>query len=281
MTDKALPSGVRAGPRCGTGSKEQGMRCAIVDDDRAQTALVEKLLSGAGHRCEVFHGGAALLARLRQDTYDLVVLDWSMPGLTGIEVLKAVRAGPSAATPVLMLTARADTADIVAGLEAGADDYVVKPLVPEVFLARVDAILRRAGLSRPSSPVAQFGPYSFDRATETVSFNGESVKLTAKEFALALAFFENLSRPLARAWLLEHVWGTKADLESRTLDAHVSKVRVKLHLRAEMGYRLNPVYSYGYRLERAEFPGEDAGEPLPVPAAMSVSTGRPEAGSAA
>ena len=248
------------------------MRCAIVDDDRAQTALVEKLLTGAGHSCEVFHGGAALLARLRQDTFDLVVLDWSMPGLSGIEVLRTIRAGPSSGTPVLMLTARADTSDIVAGLEAGADDYVVKPLVPEIFLARVDAILRRAGLARPASSLSQFGAYSFDRATETVSFGGQVVKLTAKEFALALAFFENISRPLARAWLLETGWGSRADLESRTLDAHVSKIRVKLHLRAEMGYRLNPVYSYGYRLERAEFSGVDA-EP-----AASDAADRPEAG---
>jgi DNA-binding response OmpR family regulator len=251
------------------------MRAAIVDDDRAQTALVEKLLRGAGHSCEVFHSGSAFLARLRQDTFDLVVLDWSMPGLSGIEVLRTVRAGPSAATPILLLTARADTADIVAGLEAGADDYVVKPLVPEVFLARADAILRRAGFARSPTPVTEFGPYSFDRASESVSFGGRTVKLTAKEFALALAFFENLSRPLARAWLLEHVWGSRADLESRTLDAHVSKIRVKLHLRADMGYKLNPVYSYGYRLERAEFPVVDEDRTAPNEAG---ATGQPVAG---
>lgn len=227
------------------------MRCAVVDDDRAQAELVRTLLEGAGYHCDLMTSGRQLISRLRHETYDLVVLDWCMPGFDGVEVLRVLRQGPYAGTPVLMLTSRADHADVVRGLEAGADDYIVKPLVPEVFLARVEAILRRAAMQRPASPVVRFGPYSFDRANETVRFHDREVKLTSKEFALALTFFENLARPLARTWLLETVWGTAADLESRTLDAHVSKVRSKLNLRAESGYRLLPVYSYGYRLERA------------------------------
>jgi DNA-binding response OmpR family regulator len=228
------------------------MHCAVVDDDKAQTDLVAKLLQQAGHAVSVFSSAQALISRMRQDTFDFIVLDWAMPGLSGIEALKIIRQGPFSTTPVLMLTSRADDADVVSGLEAGADDYVVKPLVPDIFLARVEAILRRAGLARPQAPTVSFGPYLFDRAEESVSLHGEPVKLTAKEFALALAFFENLSRPLSRTWLLETVWGTTADIESRTLDAHVSKIRSKLNLRAESGYRLLPVYSYGYRLERTE-----------------------------
>lgn len=228
------------------------MRCAVVDDDREQAAFVQKLLGEAGHHCDVLWSGQSLLSRMRQETYDLVVLDWSMPGLSGIEVLKAIRQGPFAQTPVLMLTSRADDSDVVEGLGSGADDYIVKPVVADVLVARINAIMRRAGLARPASQTSRFGPYVFDRATESVDHNGESVKMTAKEFALALAFFENLSRPLSRTWLLETVWGTTADLESRTLDAHVSKIRAKLSLRAETGYRLLPVYSYGYRLEGTE-----------------------------
>jgi len=228
------------------------MHGAIVDDDRAQTDLVSKLLQGVGHSCAVFSSAQALLSRMRQDTFDFIVLDWTMPGMSGLEALKLIRQGPYATTPILMLTSRADDSDVVRGLEAGADDYVVKPLVPDIFLARVDAILRRARLARPQAPTAAYGPYLFDRSRESVSIDGQPVKLTAKEFALALAFFENLSRPLSRTWLLETVWGTTADIESRTLDAHVSKIRSKLNLRAETGYRLLPVYSYGYRLEGTE-----------------------------
>jgi DNA-binding response OmpR family regulator len=225
------------------------MRCAVLDDDRAQTELVRKLLAGVGYGCEVFHQGRTLINRLRQDTFDLLVVDWNMPGMTGIDVLHSVRQGQHATLPVLMITSRSDDADVVEGLTAGADDYILKPLNPQIFLARVEAALRRAGLNRPARRSASFGRYSFDSATETVTIAGEAVKLTAKEFALALALFDNLSRPLSRSWLLDTIWGQSPDAETRTLDAHVSRIRAKLNLRAENGYRIAPVYSYGYRLE--------------------------------
>lgn len=225
------------------------MRFAVLDDDKAQTQLVAKLLADAGHGCEIFHQGRTLINRLRQDTFDLIIVDWNMPGLSGIEVLQSVRQGPHAGLPVLMITSRSDDADVVAGLSAGADDYIVKPLVPAIFMARVDAALRRANLNRPVRRTARFGRYAFDGATEDVNVDGEVVKLTAKEFALALMLFENLSRPLSRSYLLDSIWGQSADAETRTLDAHVSRIRSKLHLRAENGYRIAPVYSYGYRLE--------------------------------
>lgn len=225
------------------------MRCAVLDDDKTQTELVSRLLEGRGHSCEVFHQGRTLVNRLRQDTFDLLILDWNMPGLSGIEVLQSVRQGQHASLPVLMITSRTDANDIVTGLSAGADDYIVKPLHPEVFLARVEAALRRAQLNRPAPRSASYGEYRFETATQTVSFRGEEVKLTAKEYALALMLFENMSRPLSRSYLLDAIWGQSPDAETRTLDAHVSRIRSKLKLRAENGYRLSPVYSYGYRLE--------------------------------
>ncbi len=228
------------------------MRCAILDDDRAQTELVAKLLAGAGHRSEIFHQGRTLISRLRQDTFDLLILDWTMPGMTGIEVLEVVRQGRHADLPVLMITSRSSDEDVVAGLAAGADDYVVKPLVPAVFLARVEAVLRRAGLNRPAKRLVQHGIYRFDLAAETATVDGVPVKLTAKEMALAVALFENMSRPLSRSYLLESIWGQSPDIETRTLDAHVSRIRSKLRLSPANGFRILPVYSYGYRLEPVE-----------------------------
>jgi DNA-binding response OmpR family regulator len=225
------------------------MRCAVLDDDKAQTELVSKLLADAGHGCEVFHQGRTLINRLRQDTFDLLVIDWNMPGMSGIEVLETVRQGQHATLPVLMITSRADDEDVVTGLAAGADDYIVKPLNPVIFSARVEAALRRAQLNRPQKSAASYGVYSFDVPTETATVHGEPVKLTAKEMALAMMLFENMSRPLSRSYLLESIWGQSPDAETRTLDAHVSRIRSKLNLRAENGYRVLPVYSYGYRLE--------------------------------
>jgi DNA-binding response OmpR family regulator len=225
------------------------MRCAVLDDDKAQTELVAKLLSDAGHHCEVFHQGRSLINRLRQDTYDLLVIDWNMPGMSGIDVLHTVRQGQHATLPVLMITSRSDDQDVVTGLSAGADDYILKPLNPAVFMARVDAALRRANLNRPQRSNASWGAYTFDLPTETATVHGDPVKLTAKEMALAMMLFENMSRPLSRSYLLESIWGQSPDAETRTLDAHVSRIRSKLNLRAENGYRVLPVYSYGYRLE--------------------------------
>ena len=225
------------------------MRCAVLDDDKAQTELVAKLLADAGHNCEVFHQGRTLINRLRQDTFDLLIIDWNMPGMSGIEVLETVRQGQHSNLPILMITSRADDEDVVKGLAAGADDYIVKPLNSVIFMARVDAVLRRAQLNRPQKTAASWGAYSFDVPTETVTVHGEAVKLTAKELALAMVLFENMSRPLSRSYLLESIWGQSPEAETRTLDAHVSRIRSKLNLRAENGFRVLPVYSYGYRLE--------------------------------
>lgn len=225
------------------------MRCAVLDDDKAQTELVAKLLADAGHQCEVFHQGRSLINRLRQDTYDLLVIDWNMPGMSGIEVLENVRQGQHANLPILMITSRSDDEDVVMGLAAGADDYIVKPLNTSIFMARVDAALRRAQLNKPQKSTAVYGGYAFDVPTETATVNGEAIKLTAKEMALAMMLFENMSRPLSRSYLLESIWGQSPDAETRTLDAHVSRIRSKLNLRAENGFRVLPVYSYGYRLE--------------------------------
>lgn len=235
------------------------MRCAVLDDDKAQTELVSKLLADAGHNCEVFHQGRTLINRLRQDTFDLLVIDWNMPGMSGIEVLENVRQGQHSSLPVLMITSRSDDEDVVAGLAAGADDYIVKPLNPAVFSARVEAALRRANLNRPPRMQASWGVYSFDVPTETAIVDGEAVKLTAKELALAMMLFENMSRPLSRSYLLESIWGQSPEAETRTLDAHVSRIRSKLKLRPENGYRILPVYSYGYRLEPTNGAGDTGG----------------------
>jgi DNA-binding response OmpR family regulator len=229
------------------------MQIAILDDDDAHNDLVASVLSEAGFGCTTFTRPATLLAELRRQTFDLLVLDWTMPGLTGVEVIEKLRSVVSRPLPVLMVTSRSSEGEIVTGLTAGADDYVVKPLSPPVLLARVQALMRR---TYPASAAAggheDFGAFSFDPATESVSRDGRVEPLTTKEFQLAMVFFRNLSRPLSRDYLLRHVWGRRPDLETRTLDAHVSRLRSKLNLRPANGFRLVTVYGFGYRLEACE-----------------------------
>jgi len=151
---------------------------------------------------------------------------------------------------VLFMTSRSGEDDIVAGLAAGADDYMIKPIRRSELVARVQALLRRAYPTQTASEHLQFGAYKFETRAGRVSINEVPVEMTQKEFDLALLLFRNLGRPLSRAYILEAVWSRDVDIPSRTMDTHISRVRSKLELRPENGYRLAPVYSYGYRLEQ-------------------------------
>ena len=226
------------------------MKIAILEDEAPQAELVLSTLQTAGHDCTWFKAGQPLLTKLREAAFDLLVLDWNVPQMTGLEIAVWAQANLRPTPAILMLTARTAAEDIVEALNAGADDFVIKPVEPVVLAARVNALLRRAYPAEQSTTTVVIGAFTFNPLRLTATWPGGEARLTAKEYALALVFFRNLHRPLGRVYLLETVWGRNPDLESRTLDAHVAKVRAKLGLRPENGFRLSPVYSYGYRLEQ-------------------------------
>ncbi|MDO9194161.1 MAG: response regulator transcription factor [Undibacterium sp.] len=226
------------------------MRIAILDDDQSILELVCTILSAAGHVCHPFDSGKEMLHQLRRESYDMLILDWQVPDLSGTEVLHWVREKLPPTLPVLFMTSRSGEDDIVAGLAAGADDYMIKPIRRGELVARVQALLRRAYPSQTADEHVHFGPYKFETRAGRVSINDAPVEMTQKEFDLALLLFRNIGRPLSRAYILEAVWSRDIDIPSRTMDTHISRVRSKLELRPENGYRLAPVYSYGYRLEQ-------------------------------
>jgi len=226
------------------------MRIAVLDDDRNQTDLVCQVLGGAGHACHPFQSGRDLLNQLRRESFDMLILDWQVPDLSGAEVLSWAREKLPANLPVLFMTSRSGEDDIIAGLAAGADDYMIKPIRRGELQARVQALLRRAYPSQNAVEQIQFGNFIFETRTSRLTVSGAPVDVTQKEFDLALLFFRNLGRPLSRAYILEAVWDRDVEIPSRTMDTHVSRVRSKLQLRPENGFRLAPVYSYGYRLEQ-------------------------------
>ncbi|MBP6547231.1 MAG: response regulator transcription factor [Phenylobacterium sp.] len=234
------------------------MNIAVLDDDQAHNDLLAAMLRQAGHRCTVYERPPALLADLRRQTFDLLIMDWNMPEMTGIDVLARLPELLSTTPPVLLVTSRSVESDVVEGLNAGADDYLVKPFEPSILLARVAALLRRAYPAAPPTSGETHEGWTFDPATETASREGKTEQLTSKEFQLALTLFRNMSRALSRDYLLERVWGHRADLETRTLDAHISRLRGKLALRPAGGFRLVTVYGFGYRLERCQPILEDA-----------------------
>jgi len=228
------------------------MRIAVLEDDPAQTEFVCQTLTAAGHACHAYAKGAELVRQLRRETFDLLVLDWNVPDMPGDEVLRWVRQSLSMRLPVLFMTNRSREADIALMLNNGADDYIVKPVSAPVLLARVGSLLRRAYQLHAPALKEVFGDYQFDLKSRQVSVGGKPVALTHKEFDLALLLFQHLSRPLSRAHILDVIWKQSDDIPSRTMDTHVSMLRSKLGLRPENGYRLTPIYGYGYRLERIE-----------------------------
>lgn len=231
---------------------DDSMRIAVLDDEPDARAFVIQSLMEAGHFCYEFQNARTLITKLRQDTFDLLIIDWNMPDKSGVEIITWMRENMEHPVPSLLLTNRNNDEDIVTGLNAGADDYVIKPVQPQVLIARINAIRRRTGATAATGANEIYGPYTLQPAHQSVKIDDETIVLTAKEFELTATLFRNLHRPLSRAYLLEMVWGRNPDLPTRTLDAHISRIRAKLGIRPDRGYRLIPVYSYGYRLEAIE-----------------------------
>jgi DNA-binding response OmpR family regulator len=229
------------------------VRLAVLEDDPSFRTQIETVVTGAGHSCHSFPTSRALTTSLRQESYDLLLLDWNMPDFDGLQLLGWARDNLHPCPPVIMVTSRTEPTDIVMALEAGADDYIVKPFEEGVLVARVSALLRRTyQVETPDSGKEELFGATFDHGLYAVTLQGREVVLTSKEFGLALILFRNMHRAMSRTHLLEAVWGRNPDLPTRTLDVHVSRLRARLGLRPEQGYRLTPVHSFGYRLEVIE-----------------------------
>lgn len=225
------------------------MRIAILEDEPDQAALVKSCLAGAEHDCHVFGAGRALIKAAGRESFDLFVLDWQVPDLSGEEVLRWVRKHVPQPVPVMFVTNRDSEQDIVSALEQGADDYMKKPISQKELLARVQSLLRRA-YPRPAVDTLEVGALHFDLKIREIRVSAKVVELTQKEFDLALFLCQNLGRLLSRGHIQEAVWGSTVEIPSRTMDTHVSRIRTKLNLRPEFGFKLTPIYNYGYRLEQ-------------------------------
>lgn len=199
----------------------------VVEDEQSIASLVRTYLERDGFQVVHVRSGEDALAELPRHPIRLIVLDVGLPGMDGFEVCRRVRARDR--TPIIMLTARDDEVDRVAGLEVGADDYVPKPFSPRELAARVKAVLRRAE-PQPLASVLTLGPISLDSAAREVRVDGREIDLTAKEFDLLRHLMENPGVVLSRDALLDRVWGMAYPGETRTVDVHVGQLRKKLSL---------------------------------------------------
>jgi len=218
----------------------------VAEDDRDIADLIAHYFSRAGWRAHLTESGDDALASIRRNPVDLVVLDVMLPGLSGLEVCRALRADKTtAAIPIIMLTARAEESDRIIGLEIGADDYISKPFSPNELVARVRALMRRSKRTEPSGSTLSFGPLVMDLGRHTVLDEGREVKLTAKEFMLLQYLLQHRGRVLSRDLLLVDVWGYRYTGGTRTVDVHVRRLREKLPFLVDA---LVTVKQFGYKL---------------------------------
>ncbi len=225
-------------------------RILIVEDDPDIASLVARYLDKAGFAAEVRPSGRAALEAIRASAPDLVILDLMLPEMDGLDVCRTVRANPQTEDlPIIMLTARAEEAERITGLEIGADDYLAKPFSPNELVARVRALLRRARRATPGAaggdePLA-YGGIALDSVRHVVSLGGDPVSLTAKEFLLLEYLLRHRGRVLSRDALLTDVWGYRYTGGTRTVDVHVRRLREKLPPLVD---GLVTVKQFGYKL---------------------------------
>lgn len=263
------------------------MKIAVLDDEKNQLQLIEQALIERGDEvwgepttCHLFDNGLELLETLKKSSFDCILLDRQLPDMSGDVVLQWLRQYAKQYTPVIMITALNDEADVVKSLVAGADDYVVKPFRPKELVARVQRLVSRQRMMRngefsqttpsttdsePSSNMhsgiqlgeyldemptqVEISNYRFERFTLRVTFDHQTVQLTEREFSLALLLFSNVGVLLSRDEIFRAVWKRDDVTNSRALDTHLHRVRSKLALSPARGFVLRSVYGFGYRLE--------------------------------
>lgn len=226
------------------------MHIAILEDDSDQRDLLELWLGSGKHTSRSFGMAAEFIEGVKKERFDLLLIDWMLPDGTGGDVLQWVRENLGWDIPVIVVTARDDEATVVSALKMGADDYVVKPPKPMELLARLENVARRV---KPGGlPVLRLGSFEVDVARHRLSLDGNSITLTQKEFDLSVYLFHNPGKLLSRDHLLNKIWGLNTDVDTRTVDTHVSRLRKKLSLDGSKGWKLTPIYGYGYRFDRVD-----------------------------
>jgi two-component system phosphate regulon response regulator PhoB len=206
-----------------------GARILIVEDEPAQVELLEYNLKASGFETDVAMDGEEALLRIRESNPDLVILDWMLPGLSGVEVCRRIRADKSTRrVPIILLTARGEEQDRLRGLDTGADDYVVKPYSPSEVIARVRAVLRRAGTALDEE-VIEWADIEMDLGAHKVTRGGKNLHLSPIEFKLLRTLIERPGRVYSREQLLDQVWGQDINVEVRTVDVHVRRLRKVLN----------------------------------------------------
>lgn len=227
-------------------SIENQISVLVVDDESAIQEMIRFALGRAGMKVRCAADGLEALTKISDEKPDILLLDWMMPGISGLDLTRRLRRNSQTAEiPIIMLTARANENDKVAGLNAGTDDYIIKPFSPRELVARINAVLRRASPGDVDGKI-KIGQITINSVSRQVFLNDEPVHIGPTEYRLLEFFMTHNSRSFSREQLLDHVWGTNTYLEERTVDVHIRRLR-KLLAKANLDQYIQTVRGHGYR----------------------------------
>jgi two-component system phosphate regulon response regulator PhoB len=219
----------------------------VVEDDASIATLLRYNLEKAGFVVSTAENGDEALILVDENKPDIVLLDWMLPGLSGIAICKSMRRKEeTAGIPIIMLSARGDEADKVDGLEAGVDDYLVKPFSSKELMARINAVMRRIRPSYAANELS-YGNLKMDLSSHIVTYKNTEIKMGPTEYKLLQSFLEHPKRVLTREQLIRHIWGDTLDVEPRTVDVHINRLRKSLNV--DRGFVIRTIRSAGYCLQ--------------------------------
>lgn len=228
-------------------------KIAFLEDDVHYAAQVIEWLKQADYEVAHFITGMDFLKNFSDAQYDLCIFDCSLPDMNGADVMGSIKLRSNKLPPIIFLTGyNKEEEDVVRMIESGADDYLIKPVSRPILLVRINALLRRMSPDLRNDSLSEFGTLKVDSKQRKVTLDGTDIKLTDKEFDLAVYFLRNEGALLSRVHLMQVVWGSSAEVETRKVDVHVSHLRTKLKLTPENGWKLTSIYQQGYRLERSQ-----------------------------
>lgn len=226
------------------------MIVAILEDIVTQAGVVAGWLNKAGYDTEVRHDGDSFVELVRTQRADVLLLDWDVPGKSGIDVMRWARESFADALPIIMMTQHDGENDIVFGLDSGADDYLIKPLRERELIARVNAQARKYYPEMQRAKIVEVGKFALDVSAHAATVDGAPIELSQREFDLALMLFESVGRIVSKDMMIKRIWGVVDRKYDATLATYMSKLRSSLGLRPKNGLVITTVYNYGYRLER-------------------------------
>lgn len=225
------------------------MKIALLEDDIAFAETIKDWLFEANFEVDHFKTGLDFLRKYPNTQYDLCIFDWALPDMEGPDVMVSIKLRSNKLPPIIFLTGHSEEEDIIRVIDSGADDYIVKPASRQLLMARINALIRRTTSQNTVETKFDFGELKLDSQNRVITLENEEIKLTDKEFDLALYFLRNEGMLLSRSHLMHVVWGSTSDIETRKVDVHVSHLRTKLKLTPEFGWKLTSIYQQGYRLE--------------------------------